>query len=308
MKKYLSAVASSFQLARRPDPSLTYTGERDPRIRAVLHEQTRWESMPCRREPVTWDLISSIASKKTTSDLDSLEAVMVDWCTVGMYAGFRLSEWAQESTSFHRSHGVSRNVDGSARAFLLSDFSFRDAEHRLIPWSSGDDHSSVSFATIRWRFQKNGVNGETLHYARHDDDTRCPVRALLRICSRTARLGIPPESPIAAFRLGKVTQYISDLHIDKVLRSAAQTLYGLTSKTDIARFSSHSIRVGACVALHEAGMDETFIQHRLRWKSNTWKMYLRNTFGLASHHSRAFLPGTTNSPPTVPEALLDSSI
>jgi hypothetical protein len=45
---------------------------------------------------------------------------------------------------------------------------------------------------------------------------------------------------------------------------------------DLDRFTSHSIRVGACVALHAANILALNIQHAPRWKSDAFLIYLRN--------------------------------
>eukprot|EP00957_Ditylum_brightwellii_P065377 4959698-Ditylum_brightwellii.AAC.1 len=67
----------------------------------------------------------------------------------------------------------------------------------------------------------------------------------------------------------------------------AKDLYNLALPEDIKRFSSHSIRVGTCVLLHNSGKDDDFIKLWLRWKSNTLRLYLRNTTLLVGQHCQA---------------------
>ena len=64
-------------------------------------------------------------------------------------------------------------------------------------------------------------------------------------------------------------------------------LYNLTLPDDIKWLSSHSIRVGTCVLLHSSGEDGDFIKLRLRWKSDTFRLYLKNTTLLAGQHCQA---------------------
>ena len=47
----------------------------------------------------------------------------------------------------------------------------------------------------------------------------------------------------------------------------------------------HSIRIGACVVLHEHGHSAVFIKNRLRWKSDTFMDHLRDTVSLARKHA-----------------------
>ena len=75
--------------------------------------------------------------------------------------------------------------------------------------------------------------------------------------------------------------------IESVLQMVAKEVHNLTLLEDIKRFSSHSIRVGACVLLYSSGKDGEFIKLRLRWKSDTFRLYLKNTTLLAGQHCEA---------------------
>jgi hypothetical protein len=78
-------------------------------------------------------------------------------------------------------------------------------------------------------------------------------------------------------------------------------VYNITNPEELARFSSHSIRVGACVALHAANISELDIQHALRWRSNSFWNYLRNLPCQASRSARAvvdFNPNCLNLMPS----------
>eukprot|EP00957_Ditylum_brightwellii_P007977 604318-Ditylum_brightwellii.AAC.1 len=67
----------------------------------------------------------------------------------------------------------------------------------------------------------------------------------------------------------------------------AKDLYSLTLPEDIKRFSSYSIRVGACVLFHSSGKDGDFIHLQFWWKSDTFRLSLRNTMLLAGQHCQA---------------------
>ena len=51
--------------------------------------------------------------------------------------------------------------------------------------------------------------------------------------------------------------------------------------------STHSIRVYACTLLHETGKDGPYIKLRLRWLSNCFEVYLRNTDTITAQHTQA---------------------
>ena len=97
-----------------------------------------------------------------------------------------------------------------------------------------------------------------------------------------------PGYPLAVFLSAQGTiLYCDDSHVESHLKLLATECYNITNKDDLARFTCHSFRVGACVLLHEANESPDFIKFRLRWKSDSYLMYLRNTPRLASQHNSA---------------------
>ena len=117
----------------------------------------------------------------------------------------------------------------------------------------------------------------------HDPDV-CPVVAALNIrrswqllCTKSAHQHLP----LAVYSNRRAVTMISSDTISKHLRHWAQSTYGITDPAELKRYSSHSLRVGACVQLHVAGKSSEFIQKSLRWKSDCFKMYLRNVGALA---------------------------
>ena len=80
--------------------------------------------------------------------------------------------------------------------------------------------------------------------------------------------------------------YIKDTEIKKEIQSVAKQVYNLTNKAQIGRFTNHSIRVGACTLLHCGGADVLTIKTRLRWRSESFMMYLRNMPLLAAIHNK----------------------
>lgn len=278
VKEYLKQAVLHFTSQSHPDPTLDIFGRRASIIHNILLESERWESIENRREPLTWAMIDSL--RATIPYFFSLEAAMVDWLTVGMYSGFRLSEWAQADSIAHKltaqghpTWKLSRK--GDSIAIIRSDISI----------SRGLD--GFEHLTIRYRWQKNGQNGESVLYgaASHGFPYRCPVIAMRNILRRADSLGISADAPLAWFSDGKAKQLITDKHITSVLRQSARKAHAISNDDDLSRWTAHSIRVGACVLLHEKGADPLFIKSQLRWKSDTFLTYLRHTHVLALRHS-----------------------
>ena len=81
--------------------------------------------------------------------------------------------------------------------------------------------------------------------------------------------------------------FIDDIHIKNILQEAASNVYDIKCKKELSAFTSHSIRVGACVLLHAQNISAEDIKFRLRWRSDTFRMYLRNILQLAERHKDA---------------------
>ena len=273
VRRYLGAVSKYFKAQGHPDPQADASGHRSSRIESILRECLRWESITDKREPLTWEMVSYQQAKARQMHPDSLDAILADWFLVGMYTGFRLSEWAQPASHIRQSKDFQRNIDGSSTAITSKDITIKQ-----------------SLLTVCYRFQKNGGNGEKIPYdACPTRPDRCPRLALLRIIDRARRLGIPANAPLAQYKdaSGSIS-FITDEIIAQYLRQAAKVAHSITDPNELALRTSHSIRIGACVALRALNHDFVFIKQRLRWRSDSFMMYLRHTPQLAALHSDLF--------------------
>jgi hypothetical protein len=207
---------------------------------------------------------------------------MFDWWVTGIYAGFRLTEWAQ-TEHVHRLDQVKVTIDGNPAAFLIDDVEFKGENGwhmtRLDALRCPYLDRQV---TVCWRYQKNGTKNKkkTFVHITSGDASLCAVTAWMRIIQRWSDLKLGPKHPLAVISdtgnaFGKAKFICSD-HIKSSLQTAATAVYNLTDAAAISRFTSHSIRVGACVALHAAGVQQLDIKFALRWKSDSFYTYLRN--------------------------------
>ena len=87
----------------------------------------------------------------------------------------------------------------------------------------------------------------------------------------------------------KKEKEVSFLHyqhfIHHVLPGSHQTSTPYYTSKRLDRFSSHSVRVWACVLLHTHGKSPDYIKLRLRWRSDSYKDYLRDVSMLAIEHA-----------------------
>ena len=266
-------------------------GKQSQLITDLIHECKRWESMPNRRAPFTKDMVGYLIDKGTTKYSDNHVVATADQLILGLQAGFRKAEWAQDRTHVNKNSTYKRNIGGSSSAFIKSDFEFRGHKGKRL------DHTKLilidDMSTVRliWRYQKKQHNGQVVPFAKDIIDLKfCSVATALRIWHRSERFSTPLDHPTAVFAKIKgnkktmLLKYIDDIYIGTLLRDAVKSVHHITSKKELARFTAHSIRMGVCVIIHTNGSSTSMIQVRLRWKSDAFKFYLRNVESLAEHH------------------------
>jgi hypothetical protein len=301
IKKYLHNIAAFFRKfgPRERDFRMTEgTTTFIPELSKLFTELQRWESVPDRREPFTLDMLHALYSLVSTTQVppDSDLAGLQDWFTIGLFAGLRKSEWAQNAGTATVG-SQQRNIFGDTQAFCVNDFRFELSTGRRL---TGYDVLSMPAATvtklrITFRTQKNGENGEEKLFARNEKPQGCCcVRAAIRVLERFQRLRGNSDftTPLAIYRTtdGQCRLITSDL-VEREMRKLAAKIYHLDPIKDreaLQRWSCHSLRVGACVILHGKGFTETQIKFLLRWRSNAFMMYLRNLTVLSRAQNAAF--------------------
>jgi hypothetical protein len=301
LRGYMTAAIGLFLLRDLPDPTEpTFLREAD-QVGPLLKAVKAFETVKNRKEMITDSMVSTMLKSTLLSAPTSLEASLLDWILLGRFTGFRRSEWCQDGPGIEMTEpSVAQDVP-QPRAFLADDFIFYDAAGQRIYNLSADHEHIVDCVKIRWRFQKNKDNGQIIPYKRdHKRPQVCPVLAAYRIIRRASALGIPPHVPVAAYASTSSPggySLIRASHVVKFIRRAAQVTFNLKA-TDSAlkAWTCHSIRVTAANILHRANMSDSYIQTRLRWKSNTFLMYLRNTFYSADQHTKAMDISNANLP------------
>lgn len=286
IKQYMSA-ASVFSAEIIKKPTFTEESIEHPLLTLLYAEQELYDSVMNKREPISEEMFNYIIGLKTLDDLHVNNAV-ADWLVIGRQAGLRLSEYGQDQVLLDREGTFQTNKFGDAKAFLLSDFTFYKQGGIAIPYSRDSrlDINDISAATITWRLQKNGEKDETIWYAKNEKDpSRCVIRAMIRIRDRALRLNIPHTHPIGVYSHEHKTCYITNTILRSHFQNAARTIHKITDPKKLQKYSSHSVRVMACVLLHTMGKDTSFIKHRLRWKSDAFTEYLRHVPISAQQHN-----------------------
>ena len=134
----------------------------------------------------------------------------------------------------------------------------------------------------------------------------CPTQACLNIAQRALCLNTPTDHPAAIYldpATGKRLQ-IKASQVAVFLQHVSQKVFNIpTGHKDLLACTCHSIRVTAANLLHRAGFLDSYIKNRLCWHSNTFLMYLRNTFHMAEQHTKAITLGLDPPAPDVTHPL-----
>ena len=289
LTNYLSAVRIAFDDAKLPFPPEQILG--GGKARQIIAEVKRWEKVANLRNPVSDEMFTHLlrlhAGLETQRQTDSLDYVLIDWIIFGRYTGLRASEYSQTTQSRIDKHTVDDNGTEITMAFVRKAIVFLDMKKRVFELRCPDDIKHIGFTVAEFIVQKNRANGQKVSLAKHKKFmAMCPVRAMARIFLRSKRLGKKDDEPIGVYRnsAGK-TRYITATQIAEILQRAAIAAHDLTDKAEIGKYTAHSLRVWAAVLLNRAGCPGPYIQIRLRWKSDSFLNYLRNTYEIAATHS-----------------------
>jgi hypothetical protein len=283
---YLHDVSTFLGRFRAIDPRYVSASDTKlaPVISKVLDEQRRWETVPNRREPFTVELHKEIASlPSVTNDPNCLDAAMANWTICNLYAGCRGIEWSQTSTSNRYLSTYQRNRFQNAYAFTLADVQCLTVSSAPISIAEAiAAPSRVGQVKLRFEQQKNNNNGEVKLFTRNvDNPPLCFIENFIAILARHKLLTrSSPIHPLSVYRAPDGVAYnITSADVEQVIRRAAASLYKLDpvrNRAQLALWSSHSLRVGACTILYSQGFSAHQIQHLLRWQSTAFMIYLRN--------------------------------
>lgn len=280
---YLRSAATLVLNASGHDPRFTRLGDlqtMSPRIHSVLKEMKQVEKIPDRMNPYTTGMHETLLNiiDKDNAPADGFLCASKNWNACNLAMGCRLQEYAQ--TNAHRElHNAARDNFGDCKAFRLADIVLYDAEMRKVSFSYFIAHpDSVQFIDMTWSWQKNGQHGESLCYSRnHSSPDYDFIHNMHEIICRFDRLvGINDiHTPLGVFNEGGCTLFLHERKITQLMKPLAIRTFNLDPHTDTIKYGSHSMGVGACVALHSAGATETQIKFLLRWRSNSFMNYLR---------------------------------
>jgi hypothetical protein len=242
----------------------------DSKASILLREQSKFESEPAKRSALHPHVLQKMCDLAKISDPLSFRACCWDFTGLGTCGGFRKQEFAMDSKTVVKVYVL---PDGThvVRAFTNSNF--------------------IKALGTRFALQKNRMNGQTIKHDRLPDkfEDYCPVRIGHNVILRAQLLGrTADDDALCVYKDddGSVV-YLTGDAITDYYRFITKLVMPNISDAELSLISTHSLRVTACVLLHEAGKDGSYIKLRLRWLSNCFEIYLRNTKKITEQHASA---------------------
>ena len=270
-----------------------------PYINEIIAQRRTWKKAKDKKEPLTGDIFVVMAqlaeqSQRSAQGDLSMDCVLYDCCRLGLFTGSRLSEYGQGALPTNTpsdgwqklpsNRDVPTEWQGKPSAFIAQDFEFYDKNRQKIELSAAiASESEVVFVHIRFRYDKSNLNFVIRKFKRvFGSHQLCPVDAALSFVRRGQRILNHQLEPLGMF-LGRNNQRYSvrGKHIQDFMHRACKIAYPDEQhylRIRIDRLMSHSLRVTAAVALHNAGVSLDDIAFRLRWNSDAVKLYIRDCY------------------------------
>lgn len=291
VREYLEAINELFEESGYDKPT---NFEQKKTAPTLFYENAKtWESEPNRRTHITQVFLDEFKklANVDASNPNSIIQAMLDWTKLGRYTAFRLAEYGQSTETKIDYHELP-NGTKIMKALCRDDLCFKDSAGKVVKNPVANVHLVYS-VTITWRVQKNRRNGQKITWVLDSKDAAlCPVQAAIRIYNRSMVLGMSSSEPMGVYRNDKKkVKYLTGAKISKLFKMIATRAYEDITAPELRKYSAHMIRVTACVILQVADKPPDFIKSRLRWESDAYRVYLRDTSILAQRHLAAH---TTN--------------
>lgn len=301
LRGYAEAVNELFHLRHMPLPYVP--GDKSNDCAAAIDNLADEETIAVQRSPLTEEIAAECLKSGKASPQNSASSLISNILCLARYVGPRLSEYAQKQQNKITYH-TWKSGKKVVRSWILQDFKFFDKKNNQISLRgrTRDDirhiHSEIAYMTITWRIQKNRRNGQSIKIpidTAHIDI--CPVYHALQIVMRKFRLDPHNlDAPLCVFANNNSMDplYLTGAKVKTFLQQAVKKVHPNISMEELKKFSAHSLRVWACVLLDQAGKSPSYIQQRLRWQSDSYRLYLRDTLHSSQAHCKALSKDTAN--------------
>lgn len=251
-----------------------------PRLAQVIAGFRTKDPPTIKKLPIEIDIPEYIALCSLRPTATELEKAKADLILIAFYYLLRVGEY----TVKHSRNSTKRTVQ-----FRFQDITFfkTDTKNniRQLPRSAPEcDILSADSATLKLDNQKNGWKGVCIHHESNGDDFLCPVKALGRRYVHLLAHSAPKTTFLSAvYGHSTLPSHVTDNDIRSALKLAGVALdYPSRKGIPIDRIDTHSLRSGGANALALSGYSDTEIQKMGRWRSATFKEYIREELHIFS--------------------------
>lgn len=287
----ITAIGQTIALATGVNPTKLHGSDKlIPRLSQML-DGWRKEDPPTQKKlPIEVDIPEYIATQASHPSATEAERTTGDLILIAFYYLLRVGEYTMKS---------SRNDTKQTIQFKVEDVTFfrKDVHGNLRQLSRlapTNDILTAHSATLKLDNQKNGWKGVCIHQEVNGEHHNCPVRALGRRITHIRRHTKDMTTPLSAFYIHNERYDITDKDIRASLKVAADILQYPTLKgIPLERIDTHSLRSGGANALSLSGYSDREIQKMGRWRSATFKEYIREelacfSVGMSTNMKRKF--------------------
>jgi len=269
----ITAIGTTISLAKGVNPTkIEHSDRLIPRLAQMIQGWKKEDPPTLKKLPVEADIPELLSSIGMLSSANELDKTIGDLALIAFYYLLRVGEYTIKNA---------RNSSKQTVQFRMQDVTFfkRDCNGNLRQLSRrapDSDIATADSATLTLENQKNGWKGVCIHQETTGESYHCPVRALGRRIIHLRHHTKYVSIFLSAFFTSGKRFDVTDNDIRASLKSAAAILnYPATKGIPIERIDTHSLRSGGANALSLSGYSDREIQKMGRWRSATFKEYIR---------------------------------
>jgi hypothetical protein len=261
VENYLRSVGQGFASVGAPDPRHQVgTNLTDFRLYRQLRCYAKQDPPSTRVKPLPLAILHNVRELAALHG-DQISLAVADLSYMAFFWLLRPGEYCS-STESH--------------PFRLCDVQLFIGNARLDPLTCDlADLDRITFVTLTFTTQKNGVRGEIIGHARSGHIYACPVISVVNRVRYLRLHGAPNEAPLCVVRSARTNKWctISSKLVTETIRTSASIL-GPQLGFNASDVSARSCRAGGAMALLCGRVDTSIIQLVGRWRSDVMLRYL----------------------------------
>jgi hypothetical protein len=261
VEDYLRSVGQGFASVGAPDPRHQLdTTKTDFRLYRQLRCYRLEDPPPDRVKPLPISILHNV-HEQAVLFADDISLAVSDLSYMAFFWLLRPGEYCSGTNS---------------HPFRLCDLQLFIGQQRIDPLTcSLADLNRVTFVTMTFTTQKNGVRGEIIGHSRSGHAFGCPVVSVLNRVRYLRTHDATPDTPLCAVRrpAGAGWCSVSSSLITETIRLSA-TMLGPQLGFLASDVSARSCRAGGAMALLCGRVDTSIIQLVGRWRSDVMLRYL----------------------------------